>query len=78
MDRVMKKTKIYLVVALLLAVVHLPESWPQWLGWTRPAWVVMVPTSFPPTLIWLPFRVRPPASARSNRSSALAPPAWPS
>ena len=31
-----------LVVALLLAVVHLPESWPQWLGWLRPAWVIMV------------------------------------
>ncbi len=31
-----------LVAALLLAVVHLPEAWPQWLGWLRPAWVVMV------------------------------------
>lgn len=31
-----------LVVALLLAVVHLPETWPQWLGWLRPAWVIMV------------------------------------
>lgn len=31
-----------LLVALLLAVVHLPESWPQWLGWLRPAWVAMV------------------------------------
>ena len=27
------------VAALLLAVVHLPETWPQWLGWLRPAWV---------------------------------------
>jgi len=31
-----------LLVALLLAVLHLPESWPQWLGWGRPAWVAMV------------------------------------
>jgi rod shape-determining protein MreD len=31
-----------LIAALLLAVVHLPESWPQWLGWLRPAWVLMV------------------------------------
>lgn len=31
-----------LVAALLLAVVHLPETWPQWLGWLRPAWVIMV------------------------------------
>jgi rod shape-determining protein MreD len=33
---------VTLLVALLLAVVHLPESWPQWLGWLRPAWVIMV------------------------------------
>lgn len=31
-----------LVVALVLAIVHFPESWPQWLGWLRPAWVAMV------------------------------------
>ena len=31
-----------LLVALLLAIVHLPETWPQWLGWLRPAWVAMV------------------------------------
>ncbi|MFK7912962.1 MAG: rod shape-determining protein MreD [Pseudomonadales bacterium] len=31
-----------IVVAMLLAIVHLPESWPQWLGWLRPAWVPMV------------------------------------
>lgn len=31
-----------LIVAVLLAVVHLPETWPQWLGWLRPAWVAMV------------------------------------
>ncbi len=30
------------IVALLAAIVHLPESWPQWLGWLRPAWVVLV------------------------------------
>ena len=28
--------------AMILAVVHLPETWPQWLGWLRPAWVAMV------------------------------------
>lgn len=31
-----------LVGALLLAVVHLPDSVPQWIGWLRPAWVAMV------------------------------------
>jgi rod shape-determining protein MreD len=31
-----------LVVAMIFAVVHLPETWPQWLGWLRPAWVVLV------------------------------------
>jgi rod shape-determining protein MreD len=31
-----------LIIALLLAILHLPESWPQWLGWLRPAWVAMV------------------------------------
>ena len=30
------------LVALTLAVLHLPETWPQWLGWWRPAWVAMV------------------------------------
>ncbi len=30
------------VVAMALAVVHLPETWPQWLGWLRPAWVALV------------------------------------
>jgi rod shape-determining protein MreD len=29
-------------VAMLLAIVHLPESWPQWLGWLRPAWISLV------------------------------------
>lgn len=33
---------VTVITALLLAVVHLPESWPQWLGWLRPAWVAMV------------------------------------
>lgn len=28
--------------AMVLAVMHLPETWPQWLGWLRPAWVAMV------------------------------------
>lgn len=28
--------------AMALAVAHLPETWPQWLGWLRPAWVAMV------------------------------------
>ncbi|MGE0625236.1 MAG: rod shape-determining protein MreD [Pseudomonadales bacterium] len=31
-----------LIGALLLAIVHLPETMPQWLGWLRPAWVAMV------------------------------------
>lgn len=29
-------------VAMLLAIFHLPESWPQWLSWLRPAWLAMV------------------------------------
>jgi rod shape-determining protein MreD len=28
--------------AMLLAVVHLPETWPEWLGWMRPVWVALV------------------------------------
>lgn len=28
--------------AMVLAVAHLPETWPQWLGWLRPAWVALV------------------------------------
>lgn len=28
--------------AMILAIVHLPESWPTWLGWLRPAWVALV------------------------------------
>lgn len=28
--------------AMILSIVHLPETWPQWLGWLRPAWVALV------------------------------------
>jgi rod shape-determining protein MreD len=31
-----------LAIAMVLAVVHLPETVPQWLGWLRPAWVALV------------------------------------
>jgi rod shape-determining protein MreD len=31
-----------LAFAMLLAVVHLPETWPAWLGWLRPVWVALV------------------------------------
>ena len=31
-----------LLIALILAALHLPENWPQWLGWLRPAWVLLV------------------------------------
>lgn len=31
-----------LLVAMLLAVVHLPESTPDWLGWLRPNWLLLV------------------------------------
>ncbi|MEZ5558757.1 MAG: rod shape-determining protein MreD [Pseudomonadales bacterium] len=31
-----------LALAMVLCVVHLPETWPQWLGWLRPAWVPLV------------------------------------
>lgn len=31
-----------LLVAMLLAVFHLPESWPDWLGWWRPSWMLLV------------------------------------
>ncbi len=33
---------VTLITAMLLSVVHLPESWPEWLGWLRPNWVVLV------------------------------------
>ena len=29
-------------LAMLLSVVHLPESWPGWLGWLRPNWMLLV------------------------------------
>ena len=31
-----------IVAAMLLGVVHLPESWPVWLGWLRPNWLILV------------------------------------
>ena len=31
-----------IIVALLAAIVHLPDDWPNWLGWLRPAWVALV------------------------------------
>ena len=32
---------VCLLVAVVLSALHLPESWPQTLGWLRPAWVVL-------------------------------------
>ena len=29
-------------LAMVLAVLHTPESWTQWLGWLRPAWLSLV------------------------------------
>ena len=31
-----------IALAMVLAILHVPESWPQWLGWLRPAWLAMV------------------------------------
>ncbi len=31
-----------LLVAMLLQVAHLPDSWPNWLGWLRPNWILLV------------------------------------
>ncbi len=31
-----------IVLAMLASIVHLPESWPAWLGWWRPIWVPLV------------------------------------
>ena len=31
-----------IALAMVLAIFHVPESWPQWLGWLRPAWLAMV------------------------------------
>jgi len=28
-------------VAMVLSVVHVSESWPQWLGWLRPNWIAL-------------------------------------
>lgn len=50
-----------LIVALILAVMHLPEWWPQWLGWFRPNWVALtvffwvlaVPQRFGLVAAWL-------------------------
>ena len=39
-----------LAFAMLLAVVHLPETWPAWLGWLRPVWAWR-PSALPP--IWI-------------------------
>ena len=33
---------VTLAFAMVLAIVHLPETWPQWLGWLRPEWVSLV------------------------------------
>ncbi len=33
---------VSLLVAMVLMVVHLPESWPGWLGWIRPHWLLLV------------------------------------
>ena len=50
-----------LIVALILAVMHLPEWWPQWLGWLRPDWIALtvffwvlaVPHRFGMVAAWL-------------------------
>ena len=31
-----------LVIAFLLTLARGPLSWPDWIGWLRPAWVVLV------------------------------------
>jgi rod shape-determining protein MreD len=33
---------VTILFAMILGVLHLPEAWPAWLGWWRPAWVSMV------------------------------------
>ena len=33
---------VTLAMAMVLAVGHLPETWPDWLGWLRPVWVGLV------------------------------------
>lgn len=52
---------VSLIVALIFAVMHLPEWWPQWLGWLRPNWVLLtiffwvlaVPQRFGLVAAWL-------------------------
>jgi len=31
-----------LLAGLILAVLHLPTGWPDWLGWLRPAWMALI------------------------------------
>ena len=31
-----------LLLAMLLSIVHLPQTWPSWLGWLRPDWLLLV------------------------------------
>lgn len=31
-----------IVLAMVLAILHLPQAWPEWLSWMRPAWVALV------------------------------------
>jgi len=33
---------VTILFAMVLGVLHLPETWPAWLGWWRPAWVSVV------------------------------------
>jgi rod shape-determining protein MreD len=33
---------VSLIFAMVLMVVHLPASWPDWLGWIRPNWLLLV------------------------------------
>ncbi|NJN51196.1 MAG: rod shape-determining protein MreD [Gammaproteobacteria bacterium] len=33
---------VSMIAAMVLAVVHLPETAPQWLGWLRPSWIILV------------------------------------
>ena len=31
-----------LLMGMLASVVHLPETWPNWLGWLRPSWMMLI------------------------------------
>ncbi len=31
-----------LLIGMLLMVVHFPETWPNWLGWLRPNWLLLI------------------------------------